>query len=60
VTRLPGRRPGPAEREELLALWDQMTSEGQKMVIFVARAAAKDEGLLPPGASLFPAQEKKP
>jgi len=53
MTHLPGRRPGPAQRDELLRLWEAMSHDGRKMVLFVARAAAKDEGLIAPGAPML-------
>jgi transcriptional regulator with XRE-family HTH domain len=34
--------PGPAERAELLRLWDGLDPETRKMVIFMVRAAARE------------------
>ncbi|MDT8333022.1 hypothetical protein RQ831_18370 [Roseomonas gilardii] len=46
-TRLPGRKPGPAEREELLRVWDALDPERRKLAIFFMRMLAKDAGLVP-------------
>jgi transcriptional regulator with XRE-family HTH domain len=51
--RLPGRRPGQAERAELLRLWDSLDPEARKMIIFMTRAVARETGALPPQASLL-------
>jgi hypothetical protein len=34
--------PGPAERAELLKLWDGLDAETRKVVIFMVRAAARE------------------
>lgn len=57
-SRVPGRRPGAAEREELLRLWGAPSHDGWKVLLFVARTAAVDERLPPPGSSLFPGKTK--
>jgi transcriptional regulator with XRE-family HTH domain len=51
--RLPGRRPGAAERAELVHLWDALDPEARKMMIFMARAIAREAGALPPSAPLL-------
>jgi transcriptional regulator with XRE-family HTH domain len=51
--RLPGRRPGLAERAELVRLWDALDPEAQKMMIFMARAIARETGAIPPQATLL-------
>lgn len=40
-----GPNPTPADRDELLRLWDALSGEGKKLVLFAAVAAAKEEGL---------------
>jgi hypothetical protein len=34
--------PSPAERAELLKLWDDLDAETRKVVIFMVRAAARE------------------
>ncbi|MCK8788069.1 hypothetical protein M0638_27310 [Roseomonas sp. NAR14] len=51
--RLPGARPRPEVRAELLRIWDALDPERRKALIFTARALAKDAGLLPADAPLL-------
>jgi len=51
--RVPGRRPGPAEREEILRLWDAMSHDGRKIVYATVRAVAVNDGVLPAGSSVL-------
>jgi hypothetical protein len=50
--RLPGRKPGPSERDEMLRIYDALGDDGRKLVLFVSRYKAKEEGLIAPGESL--------
>lgn len=51
--RLPGRAPGPAEREEMLRIWDAVGNDDRKMMLFFARSLARDQGLVPPNTPLM-------
>jgi hypothetical protein len=50
--RRPGRRPGPPQRTELLRIWDALDADSRKLVLFIARQAARENGLLPSDALL--------
>ena len=50
--RVPGRKPGPAQREELLRIWDHVDNDGRKLMLFFARTLARDQGLIPPSTPL--------
>lgn len=45
MKRVAGRKPTPADREELVRIWDALSDDGRKMLLFVAVALAKDAGL---------------
>ena len=45
ATRLPGRSPGPAQRAEVLRIWDSLDGDRRKAILLIARAMAKDAGL---------------
>lgn len=49
IARPSGRRlgpkPTPKDREELLRIWDALSDDGKKALLFFAVTAAKDEGL---------------
>lgn len=51
--RVPGRRPGRDQREELIRIWDQVDDDGRKMMLFVARQLAREQGLVSPEAPLI-------
>lgn len=44
--RIPGRKPGPAQRDELLRIWGHVDDEGRKMMLFFARQLARERGLV--------------
>ena len=50
--RLPGRRPGAAQRAEVLRIWDALDEDGRKVVLFTARQAAREKGLIDPSMPL--------
>ena len=50
--RLPGRKPGPLQRAEMMRIWDAVDDEGRKFLLFVGRHTARDQGLIAPNASL--------
>ena len=50
--RLPGRKPGPPQREELLRIWRAVDDDGRKMILFVARRLAREQRLVPASTSL--------
>lgn len=43
--RVPGRKPGPAQRDELLRIWGHVDDDGRKLMLFFARTLARDQGL---------------
>ncbi|MGK7865560.1 hypothetical protein, partial [Falsiroseomonas sp. E2-1-a4] len=45
--RVPGRKPGPDQREELLRIWGHVDEDGRKMMLFFARELAREQGLVP-------------
>ncbi|MBX6386226.1 MAG: hypothetical protein IRZ07_25190 [Microbispora sp.] len=51
--RLPGRKPGPDQREELLRIWGHVDDDGRKLMLFIARAVAREQGLVPPNTPLL-------
>ncbi len=50
--RIPGRKPGPAQREELLRIWGHVDDDGRKLMLFFARTLARDQGLISPSTPL--------
>lgn len=50
--RVPGRKPGPAQREEYLRIWDGVTDDSRKVLLFFSRAVAREDGLVPPDTLL--------
>lgn len=50
--RVPGRKPGPAQREELLRIWGHVDDDGRKLMLFFARTLARDQGLIPQSTPL--------
>jgi hypothetical protein len=51
--RVPGRKPGPDEREEVLRIWDHVDDDGRKMVLFFSRQLAREQGLVPADTPLI-------
>ena len=51
--RLPSRKPGPAQREELLRIWRHVDDDGRKLMLFFARTLAREQGLVPPVTPLL-------
>jgi hypothetical protein len=47
--RVPGRKPGPAQREEYFRIWDLVDDDGRTMMLFFARTVARDHCLVPRG-----------
>lgn len=50
--RAPCRKPGPAQREELLRIWGHVDDDGRKLMLFFARSLARDRGSVPPSTPL--------
>ena len=50
--RIPGRRPGAAQRAEVLRVWDALDEDGRKVLLFTARQAAREKGLIDPNMPL--------
>jgi len=51
--RVPGRKPGPAQRDELLRIWGHVDDDGRKMILFFARQLAREQGLVPADTPLM-------
>jgi hypothetical protein len=51
--RVPGRKPGPAQRDELLRIWGHVDDDGRKLMLFFARTLARDQGLVPSDTPLL-------
>jgi len=51
--RVPGRKPGPAQRDELLRIWGHVDDDGRKMILFFARQLAREQGLVPTDTPLM-------
>lgn len=51
--RVPGRNPGPEQREELLRIWGHVDDDGRKMILFFARQLAREQGLVPADTPLM-------
>lgn len=51
--RVPGRKPGPDEREEMFRIWDHVDDDGRKMILFLSRQVARDQGLVPADTPLM-------
>lgn len=49
---VPGRKPGPAQRDEMLRIWGQVDDDSRKLMLFFARTVARDQGLIPPSTPL--------
>jgi hypothetical protein len=50
--RLPGRKPGSAQREEVLRIWDGIDDDGRKLILFFVRGLAREQGLVPAATPL--------
>jgi len=51
--RVPGRKPGPVQRNELLRIWGHVDDDGCKMMVFFARQLAREQGLMPADTPLM-------
>jgi hypothetical protein len=49
---VPGRKPGPAQRDEFLRIWDMVDDDGRKLMLFFSRTVAREQGLVAPGTPL--------
>lgn len=50
--RVPGRKPGPAQRDEFLRIWDMVDDDGRKPMLFFSRTVPRDQGLVSPSTPL--------
>ena len=50
--RLPGRKPGPEQCEEVLRIWKAVDDNGRKILLFIARGLAREQGLVPAATPL--------
>lgn len=50
--RVPGRKPGPEQRDEMLRIWGHVDDDGRKLMLFFSRTLARDQGLVPPDTPL--------
>ncbi len=53
LRHLPGRTPGPDERDEMLRIWGHVDDDGRKMMLFFSRQLAREHGLVPPDTPLI-------
>ena len=51
--RVPGRKPGPAHRDEMLRIWGHVDDDGRKTMLFFARQLAREQGLVPADTPLM-------
>ena len=51
--RVPGRIPGPDQREEVLRIWGHVDDNGRKTMLFFARQLAREQGLIPADTPLI-------
>ncbi len=51
--RVPGRKPGPEQREEYLRIRGAVDDDHRKMLIYFARGMAQDAGLVPANTRLL-------
>jgi len=51
--RVPGRKPGPTQRDEMLRIWGHVDDDGRKLMLFFARTLARNQGLVPPDTPLL-------
>lgn len=50
--RVPGRKPGAAQREEHLRIWDMVDDDSRKLLLFFSRTIAREQGLVAAGTPL--------
>ena len=53
TTRSPGRKPGPEHLDEVARVWGAVDEDGRKMILFVSRQLARDQGLVPADTPLM-------
>jgi len=51
--RVPGRKPSPDERGEVLRIRDYVDDDGRKMILFFSRQLARERGLVPADTPLM-------
>jgi hypothetical protein len=51
--RVPGRKPGPEQLEEVLRIWGHVDDDGRKMILHVSRQVAREQGLVPADTPLI-------
>lgn len=51
--KLPGRKPGRDQFEELARIWDHVDDDGRKMMLFFARQLARERRLVPADTPLM-------
>jgi hypothetical protein len=51
--RVPGRKHGPVQREEVLRIWGHVDDDGRKIMLFFSRQRAREHGLVPPDTPLI-------
>lgn len=51
--RVPGRKPGPEHFDEVARVWGAIDDDGRKVILFVSRQLARDQGLVPADTPLI-------
>ena len=51
--RVPGRKPGPEHLDEFARVWGAVDDDGRKVILFVSRQLARDQGLVPADTPLM-------
>ncbi|MBU8544438.1 MULTISPECIES: hypothetical protein [Roseomonadaceae] len=51
--RIPRRTPAPAQRDELLRIWNLVDDDSRKLLLFFALLLAREQGLVPPNTPLM-------
>jgi hypothetical protein len=51
--RIPRCRPGPAERKEIILLWDAMSDDARQIAYFALQAVGANDGLFDENGELL-------
>lgn len=46
AVRVPGRKPGPEHLDEVGRIWGAVDDDARKMILFLARSIARNQGLV--------------
>jgi len=51
--RVPGRQPGPEHFDEVARVWGAVDDDGRKVILFVSRQLAREQGIVPADTPLI-------